>query len=166
MDMSLSKLWEMEKDREAWHAVAHGVTKSQTWVWNWTTATTSKIGGKHSSGIRQSLRLCRAFPLFSAPSASAFRFTNGLPSHTVWALFELLLFYWLLGWVKLPVSPLRRVSLFPIHFDFLSQTSWGLIFWRRPQGLGCLTGDAKPSLLQENHPSGEILPCSVSPCPW
>ena len=30
MDMSLSKLWEMEKDREAWHAVAHGVTKSQT----------------------------------------------------------------------------------------------------------------------------------------
>ena len=30
MDMSLSKLWEMEKDSEAWRAVAHGVTKSQT----------------------------------------------------------------------------------------------------------------------------------------
>ena len=36
MGMSLSKLWEFVMDREAWHAVIHGVTKSRTRLSDWT----------------------------------------------------------------------------------------------------------------------------------
>ena len=39
MDMSLSKLWEIGKDRKDWHAAAHGVTESWTQLSNCTTTT-------------------------------------------------------------------------------------------------------------------------------
>ena len=39
MDMNLGKLQEMVIDLEAWHATVHGVTKSQTWLSDWTIAT-------------------------------------------------------------------------------------------------------------------------------
>ena len=34
IDMNFGKLWEMVRDREAWHAAVHGVVKSQTLLGN------------------------------------------------------------------------------------------------------------------------------------
>ena len=48
MDMSLSKLWKIVKDRDAWRTTVHGVTKSQTQLSNWTT--TGKHGWVLSKG--------------------------------------------------------------------------------------------------------------------
>ena len=41
-DMNLSKFWEIVKDREAWDAAVHGVAKSQKWLSDSTTKTTTK----------------------------------------------------------------------------------------------------------------------------
>ena len=60
MDMNLSKLWKMVKDREVWHAAVHGVTKSQTRLGDWTIAITIAtvikivgIGGRTDTRINR-----------------------------------------------------------------------------------------------------------------
>ena len=45
MDMNLSQVWEIVKDREAWSAAVHGVMKSWTWLSDWTTSIYSTHAG-------------------------------------------------------------------------------------------------------------------------
>ena len=55
-DMSLSKFWELVRDREAWNASAHGVTKSRTWLSDWTELTWTEI--IKYSGINWTKKIC------------------------------------------------------------------------------------------------------------
>ena len=48
MDMTLSKLWELVMDREVWRAAIYDVTKSQTWLSDWTELKSRQ--GEHVSG--------------------------------------------------------------------------------------------------------------------
>ena len=47
-DMNFSRLWEMVEDRGAWHASVHGVSKSCTWLNNWTTITLYWVANEQS----------------------------------------------------------------------------------------------------------------------
>ena len=55
VDMSLNKLQEMRKNREAWHAAFHGVTRSWTWLSNWITWSRN-LTAVHLSGENNNLK--------------------------------------------------------------------------------------------------------------
>ena len=54
MDMSLRKLSETVEDRGAWHAAVHDVTKSRTWLSDWTTKTTFDHRIKYKDILKES----------------------------------------------------------------------------------------------------------------
>ena len=71
VDMNLSKLQEMVKDREAWHAAVHGVTKGQIWLSTWTI---TNVAPGHS------FLLTTVFPVLIIRPDSCIRLYPTLPS--------------------------------------------------------------------------------------
>ena len=55
MNMNLGKLQEMVRDRETWHAAVYGVTKSQTWLGDWTIITLETNDSNSKMDISQKI---------------------------------------------------------------------------------------------------------------
>ena len=74
MDMSLSKLWETVKDREAWHAAVHEVTKNQTWLSHWTSTKDSRRMDLHFYLTSTIIKFFFFFPLYLMHFCPMFNF--------------------------------------------------------------------------------------------
>ena len=64
MNMSLSKLWEIVKDRRDWHAAVCGVTKSGAWLSDWKTKMNNNNGRRYT-GANRNVKRCSSSPIIS-----------------------------------------------------------------------------------------------------
>ena len=104
MDMSMRKLREAMKDREAWHAEVHGVAKNQTWLRSWATVSSSYI----KSWRNDYLRICTWFKVGFRKIFSSFfsprelnLYIKYLPGeqwgiNNIWALYIEIMFNYIL----------------------------------------------------------------------
>ena len=87
MDTNLGKLWEVVRNREAWRAAVHGVTKRQTRLGDWTTATRYLLrlqpSHPHSNWQNKGKGEGKEMPLFKVRAQKvhiSFQFTSHWPA--------------------------------------------------------------------------------------
>ena len=128
MDMNLRKLWETMKDREAWHAAVHGVTKTQIWLSDWTTAT-------QSPWIKPYLYILRhgcSYPVISLSICVSMHLCMCVSVYpSIYVCTCLFIHPCLCVYVCLPVFPSVHESFYPRIFQWTFRVDflWDWLVW-------------------------------------
>ena len=105
MDMSLNKLKQIAKDREAWHATVHGVAKSRTRLSDWTTTPSLPPTGVSSriilTAVEEYKKTTEVVPAIRPASLSFVSTHNALKSDFYSLLLHCPYLFSLFQWIKL-----------------------------------------------------------------
>ena len=94
MDMNFGKLQEIVRDRKAWHAAVHGVTKGQIWMSNWT-STTEKFTDQWK--FLFSFHMLKLYTINADKKSLASRRT--VPVRFIFCVWEMLVWEFIGGWL-------------------------------------------------------------------
>ena len=95
MDVSLSELWEMVMDREAWHSTIHKVAKSQKWLSDWTELNWTEVIQLYIYSFLVSLFICYHAKLLQSCPTLYDPMDCSLPGSSVHGIFLAIFLEWI-----------------------------------------------------------------------